>query len=185
MIGLSLAALVAGSLVTLAVLAQRVTLQGSAASPIVPRPPRTENSAPLVIGSGAATDPRPREEAAGEEPVDRVLPLRVEKAPAEPKPSPLGRPREPEAPTEPKHKDKGLPPGLARKGPRHASFHGGGAKAGVAPAAGRPQPSRSHTKAQGSCGAPPCGRALGHQIGRGHQIQRGQGHGGGRHRHRG
>src|SRR5687768_679297 len=85
MIGLSLAALVAGSLITLAVLAQRVTLDVPMGVEIQPRrSSSTSQPPPLVVAGGEAPEPRERPEPrtrAGEI-EDQVLPLRISRAAA-------------------------------------------------------------------------------------------------------
>ena len=80
-IGFSLAVVVAGSLVALALLAQRVSLPGASSAPVSLEQTSSASGQPLVVGgTGDATRDRrstTKTEGAVEDVQDRVLPMRI------------------------------------------------------------------------------------------------------------
>src|SRR5687768_14026352 len=99
MIGLSLAALVAGSLVSLAVLAQRVSLNAPYPDPVTPMAPQGGAAAPPVVVENPPPDSA-RELDRDRDldvPPDRVLPLRIARA-AAPAANPPADKKQPDKP---------------------------------------------------------------------------------------
>lgn len=167
MIGLSLAALVAGSLITLAVLAQRVSLNVPLANPVLPRPPASAASPPPLVVENpppATVDELPRRRDA-DVPVDRVLPLRIARpaVPAEPSGRDKGKDKDgndgPDRPKpDPRDVAVGLPPGIVKKMNRGRELPPGHSTRSAATAKRFPHES-SQGRGRGVCGAPPCGNA--------------------------
>lgn len=79
-IGFSLAVVVAGSLVALALLAQRVSLPGASSAPVSLEQTRASSGRPLVVG-GTDNSAGERDSTTKERVVeDRVLPMRISRA---------------------------------------------------------------------------------------------------------
>jgi hypothetical protein len=162
MIGLSLAALVAGSLITLAVLAQRVTLDiPIGVEEIQPRRANTTTEGPpLVVAQNAPEPPSRRQprRGGGGGPVieDQVLPLRISQpaTPARGADRKGGSDRGPDRQPQQRRLVAGLPPGIIKKVGNGGSLPPGHKKQAVAGA--QPNPT-SNGNGRGACGEPPCG----------------------------
>ena len=177
MIGLSLAALVAGSLVTLAVLAQRVSLDIPLATPVLPRPPQSAASPPPLVVENpppALAEDLPRQDA--DVPVDRVLPLRIARpaTPAKPDPKP-NRDKGKKGPDKPDERRVavGLPPGIVKKMNRGRELPPGHSTRAAATAKRFPQV-ESNGQGRGACGPPPCGVAAGNSGGSSSSASKGK-----------
>ena len=177
MIGLSLAALVAGSLVTLAVLAQRVSLDVPLANPVMPHQTRAGATAPPLVVENpppADVDDLPRQRDVDFDlPPDRVLPLRIA-APAAPGgrkpakgPDGDGKPQKPKP--DQRVATAGLPPGIIKKINRGGELPPGHARK-VAAGAKRFPSGHSNGRGRGTCGEPPCGGGPSHDA----PVQRSQ-----------
>lgn len=168
MIGLSLAALVAGSLITLAVLAQRVTLDSPVGvQEIQPRRSSTSEPAPpLVVANEAPPSAperdRPRRDRAGEVIEDQVLPLRISRAatPAREGAKRGGKDKgDDRGDDAPRRYAAALPPGIIKKVNGGGQLPPGHRKR--VSAAARPDPKVAHGNGRGACGPPPCGNGGG------------------------
>ena len=160
LIGLSLAALVAGSLITLAVLAQRVTLETpQSGGEVQPRTTTTSGEAPPLVIANEPPPPEPedRQQRPPTETGDQVLPLRISQ-PAVPADNGPKKPKDGDRPDPDKPKGRplaaGLPPGIIKKINRGDETPPGHLKRAAVGA--RPVPPGT-SNGRGACGEPPCG----------------------------